>query len=164
MNRSGPASLYVHAALGDGPRGREYPSVRVSSKLTARMSVRIAFAAAALGFAAPALAIDGKQLLRKCEALERGAIISGDSVRLPNSADAAECWFYMGAVQDFSATVEKEGGPSIIGSCLRPNTTRIEIVRAFTKYARANRADLDLRATALIIPALIKSFPCPKAG
>jgi hypothetical protein len=136
--------------------------VRVSSKLTARMSVRIAFATAALGFATPALAIDGKQLLRKCEALERGAIISGDSVRLPNSADAAECWFYMGAVQDFSATVEKEGGPSIIGSCLRPNTTRIEIVRAFTKYARANRADLDLRATALIIPALVEAFPCPK--
>ena len=66
----------------------------------------------------------------------------------------------MGAVQDFAATVEDEGGPSVIGSCVPPETTRIDLVRAFTKYARAHRADLDLRATALVIPALSAAFPC----
>ena len=124
------------------------------------------YAAAALVFALapPAAALDGEELLRKCEALERGALIKGETVRLPKSADAVECWYYMAAVQDIAATVETEGGPSLIGSCVKPNATRMDIVRAFTKYARSHKDDLDLRATALVIPALIEAFPCPKAG
>ena len=66
----------------------------------------------------------------------------------------------MGAVQDFAATVEEEGGPSLIGSCVPAEATRLELVRAFTRYARAHRADLALRATALVIPALSAAFPC----
>src|SRR5918993_1185441 len=107
-----------------------------------------------------AQAVTGQELLRQCEALERGALVSGETVRLPKSQDAAACWVYMGAVQDFAATVEEEGGPSLIGSCVPTETTRIDLVRAFTKYARAHRADLDLRATAVVIPALTEAFPC----
>ena len=114
----------------------------------------------ALAVTSSAQAVTGQELLRQCEALERGAVVSGETVRLPKGQDAAACWFYMGAVQDFAATVEDEGGPSVIGSCVPPETTRIDLVRAFTKYARAYRADLDLRATALVIPALSAAFPC----
>ena len=119
-------------------------------------------AVAAAASVSPAQAVTGQELLRQCEALERGATVSGEAVRLPKSQDAAVCWFYMGAVQDFTATVEEEGGPSLIGSCVPPETTRMELVRAFTKYARAHREDLDLRATALVIPALSEAFPCPQ--
>src|SRR3954452_11242438 len=117
---------------------------------------------AALVVTAPAQAVTGQELLRQCEALERGAIVSGETVRLPKGQDAAACWFYMGAVQDIAATVEEEGGPSLIGSCVPPETTRLELVRAFTEYARAHREDLDLRVTALVIPALSEAFPCPQ--
>src|SRR3954463_1116904 len=111
---------------------------------------------------APTQAVTGQELLRQCEALERGAVVSSETVRLPKGQDAAACWFYMGAVQDIAATVEEEGGPSLIGSCVPPKTTRLELVRAFTKYARAHREDLDLRVTALVIPALSEAFPCPQ--
>ena len=114
----------------------------------------------ALAVTSSAQAVTGQELLRQCEALERGAVVSGETVRLPKGQDAAACWFYMGAVQDVAATVEDEGGPSVIGSCVPPETTRIDLVHAFTKYARAHRADLDLRATALVIPALSAAFPC----
>ena len=114
----------------------------------------------ALALTSSAQAVTGQELLRQCEALERDAVVSGETVRLPKGQDAAACWFYMGAVQDFAATVEDEGGPSVIGSCVPPETTRIDLVRAFTKYARAHRADLDLRGTALVIPALSAAFPC----
>ena len=114
----------------------------------------------ALAVTSSAQAVTGQELLRQCEALERGAVVSGETVRLPKGQDAAACWFYMGAVQDVAATVEDEGGPSVIGSCVPPETTRIDHVRAFTKYARAHWADLDLRATALVIPALSAAFPC----
>jgi hypothetical protein len=113
------------------------------------------------GMASSARAVTGQQLLRQCEALERGAVASGDTVRLPKSQDAVACWFYMGAVQDVSATVEREGGPSLLGSCVGPDVTRLELVRTFTRYARANPRDLDLRATALLIPALSARYPCP---
>src|SRR5215203_3989001 len=112
----------------------------------------------------PAQAVTGQELLRQCAALEGGALVSGDTVRLPKSQDAATCWIYMGAVQDLAATVEEVGGPSLIGSCVPPETTRMELVRAFTRYARAHRRDLDLRAPALIIPALSQAFPCPMPG
>src|SRR5215217_4137152 len=122
--------------------------------------VRAISTLAALIVSSPAQAVTGQDLLRECDTLERGAVVSGEVVRLPKGQDAAVCWVYMGAVQDFAATVEEEGGPSLIGSCVPAETTRIELVRAFTRYARAHRADLDLRATALVIPALSATFPC----
>lgn len=118
--------------------------------------------AGALLLAGPARAVTGGQLLDQCSALERGAVVSGDTVRLPRGEAAASCWVYMAAVQDMGATVEREGGPSVIGACVPPETTRLQIVQAFTRYARARRDALDLRATALIIPALIEAFPCPE--
>ena len=99
-------------------------------------------AVAAAANVSPAQAVTGQELLRQCEALERGATVSGEAVRLPKRQEAAVCWFYMGAVQDIAATVEEEGGPSLIGSCAPPEATRMELVRTFTRYARAHRADL----------------------
>ena len=54
-----------------------------------------AAAAVAAAAASPAQAIGGKQLLQQCEALERGALVSGETVQLPKSQEAAACWFYM---------------------------------------------------------------------
>ena len=129
-------------------KGRERALTWVAGTIAARLVI------------APAQAVTGQELLRQCEALERGAVVSSETVRLPKGQDAAACWFYMGAVQDIAATVEEEGGPSLIGSCVPPEATRMELVRAFTRYARAHRADLDLRATALFIPALSATFAC----
>ena len=55
---------------------------------------------AAATHVSPAQAVTGQELLRQCEALERGAVVSGETVRLPKSQESAACWFYMGAVQD----------------------------------------------------------------
>jgi hypothetical protein len=114
----------------------------------------------AAAFASPALAVTGQELLQQCEALVRGAVVAGDSVTLPKGQNAAACWFYMGAIQDLTATVEVEGGPSVIGSCVPAATTRMEIVRAFVKYARTHRDDLKLRASATVIPALSVAYAC----
>jgi hypothetical protein len=111
----------------------------------------------------PAHAISGKELLRQCEALERGAVLKGQSVTIPAGRDPGECWAYMAAVQDFAGTVEQEGGPSILGSCVPAETTRLDIIRAFTKYARTHRSELDVRATAIIIQALSQAYACRPA-
>jgi hypothetical protein len=119
-----------------------------------------ACAATLLGFTSPACAVTGKELLRRCEAVERGAVGKGEAVELPAGRPPAECWFYMAAVQDLTATVEQEGGPSLLGSCVPAKTTRLDLVRAFAKYARAHRSDLDTRASAIIVLALADAFPC----
>jgi len=121
-----------------------------------------AFAAAILPLlGTPAHAITTKDLLRQCEALEKGAVVKGDSVQLPAGREPAMCWYYMAAVQDFSATVEEEGGASVLGSCPSSETTRLDLIRAFTKYARAHRNDLDVRASAVLIQALAEAYRCP---
>lgn len=109
-----------------------------------------------------ASAATGHELLRQCEALVRGAVIRRDQVTLPRGRSAAECWFYMAAVQDLTATVEVEGGPSVLGACLPPETTRMDIIWAFVRYARTHRNQLAERVTAILIPALVKKFPCEK--
>lgn len=120
----------------------------------------VLLSAAILAFAPPALAVTGRELLQQCEALVRGAMVVGESVTLPKGQGPAACWFYMGAIQDFTATVEVEGGPSVIGSCVPAATTRMDIVRAFVRYARAHRAELHLRATVTLIPALSSAYAC----
>ena len=52
-------------------------------------------AVAALIVTAPAQAVTGQELLRQCEALERGAVVSGETVRLPKGQEAAACWVYV---------------------------------------------------------------------
>jgi len=111
----------------------------------------------------PAHAVTAKELLRQCEALEKGAVVKGQVVTIPAGRDPAECWAYMAAVQDFTATAEQEGGPSILGSCVPAETTRLAIIQVFTKYARAHRAELDVRATAILIEALAEAYACRPA-
>ena len=132
------------------------------SQAAARAAVGALAFVACVAVCSPARAVTGQQLLRQCEALERGAVASGETVRLPKSQDAAACWFYMAAIQDVSATVERDNGPSLLGSCVGQDVTRLDLVRTFTRYARAHSEDLDLRATALLIPALSERFPCPE--
>jgi hypothetical protein len=117
-------------------------------------------AALIAALSSPAQAVTGQQLFRQCEALERGAVTKGGDVVLPQGRDAAECWAYMAAVQDFAATVESEGGPSLIGGCLPSKTTRLDIVRAFNKYARAHRREIEARATLAVVGAIGEAFPC----
>ena len=63
-----------------------------------------------------------------------------------------------------AVTVEEEGGPSLIGSCVPAETTRIELVRAFTNYGRVHRAELDLRATRPHHPGFERSLSMPAAA
>jgi hypothetical protein len=93
---------------------------------------------AVLAVTSPVEAVTGQELLRQCEALER---VYGHR--------AGPC-----------RNRGRRGRPVSDRLLCPAEATRIELVRAFTKYARAHREGLDLRATALVIPALSAAFPC----
>src|SRR4029077_5679292 len=80
----------------DGETGaRHRTETLVMSQAAAGTVVGALAFAACVGVVSPARAVTGQQLLRQCEALERGAVRSGGTVRLPKSQEAAACWFYM---------------------------------------------------------------------
>src|SRR4051812_10093988 len=159
-------AIQFRRSLGGGhrPALSAYPN---SDQLGGWQHVRLglyALGAAILALlGTPAHAITAKELLRQCEALEKGAVVKGQVVTIPAGRDPAEGWAYMAAAQDFTATAEHEGGPSILGSCVPAATTRLAIIRVFTKYARAHRAELDVRATAILIQALAEAYACRPA-
>jgi Rap1a immunity proteins len=109
----------------------------------------------------PARSETGNGLLQACEALEREALIEGDSIQLPARTDVHECWGYMGAAQDFSAMVNNQTEKRLLNSCPGPKTTLTQLVRVFTNYARAHPQELHDKASLLVYRAMLNAFPCP---
>jgi hypothetical protein len=90
-----------------------------------------------LALSAPArAAIPSTELFTSCEVLERELARAGDDA-VPVEPWGRQCRNYLEAVSDI-----KDSGYT--GVCLQPGTRLVEIVRAFTKYARANPDKLDL--------------------
>src|SRR2546430_6868423 len=80
------------------------------------MVIRFGLLALTLFLCTPARSETGNGLLQACEALEREALIEGDSIQLPARTDVHECWGYMGAAQDFSAMVNNQTGKRCMSS------------------------------------------------
>ena len=114
------------------------------------MVIRFGLLALTLFLCTPARSETGNGLLQACEALEREALIEGDSIQLPARTDVHECWGYMGAAQDFSAMVNNQTGKRLLNSCPGPKTTLTQLVRVFTNYARAHPQELHDKASLLV--------------
>ena len=125
------------------------------------MVIRLGLLALILLLCTPARSETGNGLLQACEALEREALIEGDSIQLPAKTDVHECWGYMGAAQDFSAMVNNQTGKRLLNSCPGPKTTLTQLVRVFTNYAKAHPQELHEKASLLVYRAMLNAFPCP---
>lgn len=125
------------------------------------MVIRFGLLALILLLCTPARSETGNGLLQACEALEREALIEGDSIQLPARTDVHECWGYMGAAQDFSAMVNNQTGKRLLNSCLGPKTTLTQLIRVFTNYARTHPQELHEKASLLVYRAMLNAFPCP---
>src|SRR5215831_16885386 len=120
------------------------------------MSVRLGLLALTLFLlSTPAHSETGNELLQECEALERGARLSGDKIQLPERTDVHRCWGYMSAVQDFSVILaDYPRGKPLLNSCPGPDTTLMQFIRVFTNYARTHPQELHLKASQLIYRAM----------
>jgi len=126
------------------------------------MLIRLGLLALMLFLCTPARSETGNELLQACEALERGARISGDKIQLPDRTDVYRCWGYMSAVQDFSVILaDYPRGKPLLNSCPGPDTTLMQFIRVFTNYARTHPQELHLKASQLIYRAMLSAFPCP---
>lgn len=127
--------------------------------------MRLAFvllvaAAAVCTFANEAAAIDNAgDLASSCHSLEKGAKGTGRQIRIPNTKSALLCWGYMRAMQDVSV-LTAENGRRLIGSCPPERITLLQLIRAFSAYARSQSVKLQGNAAVAVIGAFQEAFPC----
>jgi Rap1a immunity proteins len=115
---------------------------------------------ATVAFAWNAAAIENAdELARYCQSLERGAKGAGRHIYIPSTREALTCWGYMQAMQDLSVLAD-ENGHRIMGACPPEQTTTLQLIRSFVRYARAHRSELPGNAVVGVFQALREAYPC----
>ena len=115
---------------------------------------------ATVAFAWSAAAIEkGDELAAYCQSLERGAKGAGGHVYIPSTREALTCWGYMQAMQDLWVLAD-ENGHRIMGACPPEETTTLQLVRSFVRYARAHHRELPGNAVVAVFRALREAYPC----
>jgi len=115
----------------------------------------------AVAFAWSAAAVEhAHELAGYCQSLERGAKGAGRHIYIPRTREALTCWGYMRAMQDLPVLAD-ENGHRIMGACPPEQTTTLQLIRSFVRYARAHPSELLGNAVVAVFRALGEAYPCP---
>src|SRR5262249_45135348 len=95
-----------------------------------------------------------------CQSLARGSKGAGRHIYIPRTPEALTCWGYMQAMQDISVLAD-ENGHRIMGACPPEQTTTLQLIRSFVRYARAHDSELLGNAVVAVFRALREAYPCP---
>jgi hypothetical protein len=99
------------------------------------------------------------ELAGHCQSLDRAIKGAGRHIYIPRTREALTCWGYMRAMQDLSVLAD-ENGRRIMGACPPEQTTTLQLLRSFARYARAHRGELPDNAVAAVFLALREAYPC----
>lgn len=81
--------------------------------------------------------------------------------RVPESPfDNGRCWGAFAAVQELSRIKSAVDKPPLLGVCAPTDTTRRELVRAFTDYVRSHPESRTEEFSVVAIIALRSQYPC----
>jgi len=115
---------------------------------------------ATVAFAWSAAAVENAhELAGYCQSLERGAKGAGRQIYIPRTREALTCWGYMQAMQDLSVLSDEEGH-RIMGACPPEQTSTLQLIQSFVRYARAHRGELPGNAVVAVFRALREAYPC----
>ncbi|GJE03134.1 Rap1a/Tai family immunity protein [Methylobacterium isbiliense] len=121
-----------------------------------------ALAVAMLLAAPPASAVEGGQLVAQCKSLLRSAKARGKALEFRQEPDTVGCFAFMSAVQDLAAVADREGEPPLLGACLPPEGTLLQLIQAVVAYGGTHPAALRESAGVLALLALRDAYPCSK--
>jgi hypothetical protein len=102
-----------------------------------------------------------RQLAAACETVLRGKTGAAGEIKIPNTRDALLCWGYMQAMQDL-AVLAFEDGSRLLGACPPEDTTLLQLIQSYVKYARAHQKDLQGSTAVAVINAFHQAYPCPQ--
>jgi hypothetical protein len=100
-----------------------------------------------------------RQLAAACETVLRGKTGAGGEIKIPNTRDALLCWGYMQAMQDL-AVLAFEDGTRLLGACPPEDTTLLQLIQSYVKYARAHPKDLHGSTAVAVMNAFHEAYPC----
>jgi hypothetical protein len=103
---------------------------------------------------------DAQELASYCQAVEQGTKGAGRKIYIPRTREALTCWGYMQAMQDLSV-LSDEDGHRIMGACPPENTSTLQFIQSFGRYARSHRTELPGNAVIVVFRALREAYPCP---
>jgi Rap1a immunity proteins len=102
---------------------------------------------------------NANELAGYCQSLERGTKRAGREIYIPRTREALTCWGYMQAMQDLSV-LSDEDGHRIMGACPPEQTSTLQLIQSFVRYARAHRSELPDNAVIAVFRALREAYPC----
>jgi hypothetical protein len=132
---------------------RRKPPMRYARVLSIGLVATVAFTWSAAAIQ------NADELAAYCQGLERGAKGVGRHIYIPSTREALTCWGYMQAMQDLSVLAD-ENGHRIMGACPPEQTTTLQLIRSFVRYARAHRSELPDNAVVAVFRALRGAYPC----
>jgi hypothetical protein len=103
---------------------------------------------------------DAQELANYCQALEHGTKGAGREIYIPRTREALTCWGYMQAMQDL-LVLSDEDGHRIMGACPPEQTSTLQLIQSFGRYARAHRSELRGNAVIVVFRAFREVYPCP---
>jgi Rap1a immunity proteins len=154
LSRSRPqgfSEINIPATLSELRRRK--PPMRYARILSIGLVATVAFAWSA------AAVENANELAGYCQSLERGAESAGRHIYIPHTREALTCWGYMQAMQDLSVLADEEGH-QIMGACPPEQTTTLQLIQSFVRYARAHRGELQGNAVVAVFRALREAYPC----
>jgi hypothetical protein len=146
------------AALGSKYRATSHSRRRKLPMRYARILPIVLIATAIFGWSAAAVE-NANELAGYCQSLERGAKGAGREIYIPRTREALTCWGYMQAMQDLSVLSDEEGH-RIMGACPPEQTSTLQLIQSFVRYARAHRSELPGNAVIAVFRALREAYPC----
>lgn len=99
------------------------------------------------------------EMLSNCREVSQAAI-AGETITLPNTLGAGECWGAFATLEFFAGLLNREG-KSLIPACLPERYTRAQLIAVFVKYAEDNPKLHHVNFGAVAWNALVDAFPCP---
>jgi hypothetical protein len=152
LNRSRPESC-----SGDRNTGQTSDSRR--GKLPMRYARLLSIGlVATVAFAWSAAAVENAhELAGYCQSLERGAKGAGRQIYIPRTREALTCWGYMQAMQDLSVLSDEEGH-RIVGACPPEQTSTLQLIQLFVRYARSHRSELPGNAVVVVFRTLREAY------
>jgi len=103
-------------------------------------------------------AVSPQDLLRSCRAVietldgKDGATVDIPVVGLP-------CWYFMSAMQSMSVLVD-QNGEHVLGICAPADSTVVDFVRAFMRFARDSNIKSEANPAAAALLGLANAYPC----
>lgn len=134
------------------PRAEAMGTVTLGTVSLGAVTLTLASSHAATAAPAPA------PLLQSCQAVIRAAgATHSATVEIPLAG--LPCWYYMAAIQNMSTLVDQQG-KHLLGVCAPSDTSLLQYVRIFARYAERHSGQHADNDAALALRALLDAFPC----